>query len=315
MPLEDHMSTASTAVGTTTATWAPTPHRLRTSDGIGSGQDADWKVVVPPGESGTIRREISMNGSPWVPNQRDWCPELTIWPTWSPEMVRDAASDTPLQGVHDYWSAADDRLRDSAKWMAAVIGAGLAAVVGASPLAGMRENPPTWMAVMMGVFGVVVLMGTLLLVLLVLRVMRPQSVSYNDVQTSDQASGRWNSHQSLPLRRWKDTVESQQDLYLPCGVKCLVSLRQSMIIEEITLIALAHAVVKTTEEAEINKIRSTQEARAARLKELRDAAARVATIGEFYRVRYNSTFATYAGVTLAVLGTLAIVGFFTWPTV
>ena len=36
-------------------------------------------------------------------------------------------------------------------------------------------------------------------------------------------------------------MESHQDLYLPCGVKCLTSLRQSMIIEKITLMALAQA--------------------------------------------------------------------------
>ena len=41
--------------------------------------------------------------------------------------------------------------------------------------------------------------------------------------------------------RWREIVESHQDLYLPCGVKCLTSLRQSMIIEKITLMALAQA--------------------------------------------------------------------------
>jgi hypothetical protein len=108
---------------------------------MGHGHDAQWEVVVLPGESGIIRRKIALNGAPWVPHQRDWCPGADVWPTWSPTMVRDAATNTPLQGAHDYWSAADDRLRDSGKWMAAVIGVGLAALVGSSPLARMREPP------------------------------------------------------------------------------------------------------------------------------------------------------------------------------
>jgi hypothetical protein len=75
-------------------------------------------------------------------------------------------------------------------------------------------------------------------------------------------------------------VESQQDLYLPCGVRCLTSLRQSMIIEELTLIALAHAAASVQRPEETSRLRLVEQACAARLKELRDAAARVATIGE-----------------------------------
>jgi hypothetical protein len=86
-----------------------------------------------------------------------------------------------------------------------------------------------------------------------------------------------------------------------------------MIIEEITLIALAHGAADVTHSDETPRIRDTQDARAARLKELRDAAARVATIGEFYPVRYSNTLATYAGATCAFLGTLTIVSLFAWP--
>jgi hypothetical protein len=34
----------------------------------------------------------------------------------------------------------------------------------------------------------------------------------------------------------------KQDLYLPCGVKSLAGLRQSMIAEEMTLVALSRAM-------------------------------------------------------------------------
>jgi len=42
-----------------------------------------------------------------------------------------------------------------------------------------------------------------------------------------------------PLYKWQQTLASEKDLYLPCGVRSLTSLRQAMIIEEVTLAALA----------------------------------------------------------------------------
>jgi hypothetical protein len=288
--------------------WAPRKHRLRTSDGTGDGGEADWQVAVLP-RPGQIVRRVWMDGKEWFPNRREWCPEMTIWPAWSPSLPDEAAA-TPLQGVHDYWSASGDRLRDSAKWMAAVIGASLAALVGTSPLAGMREHFSA-ATVSLGGAGILLLGITLFLVL---QVMRPQSVSYTDVQTSGHGPW-WKSivHAKRPLRKWKAIVEAQQDLYLPCGVKCLTSLRQSMIIEEVTLIALAHAAATVGDDVEAGRVRQAQVVRSARLRELRDAAARVATIGEFYRVRYRSTQATYCGLPCGLLGTMAVVLAFAWP--
>ena len=70
-----------------------------------------------------------------------------------------------------------------------------------------------------------------------MQVMRPQSVPYTDIQNAPHRRGM----PQPPLSKWRETVESHEDLYLPCGVKCLTSLRQSMIIEEATLMALARA--------------------------------------------------------------------------
>jgi len=60
----------------------------------------------------------------------------------------------------------------------------------------------------------------------VLRVLRPQSTSFEDLQKEPR---RWS-----PLRRWKETMESQDDLYLPLGVTDLTELRREMIVEELT---------------------------------------------------------------------------------
>jgi hypothetical protein len=289
--------------------WRQSTHVLFTSNGKGHGDDVEWTVVVRLGGGGRITREVRMGHDRWIAESREWCPELTLWPTWSPD--EEKAGESPLQSVHDYWSASDDRLRDSAKWMAAVLGAAVAALVGTSPLAGMRDHRPAGAAVAVGVAGLVLLGFTLALVL---RVMRPHAVSYTEVQTSDQGTRWWPFGSSKgSLRRWKRQVESQQDLYLPCGVKCLTSLRQSMIIEEVTLIALAHAAADGGSGEVCGKIRQAQAARTARLKELRDAAARIATIGEFYRVRFRSTCSTYYGLLCGLGGTAAVVAAFTWP--
>jgi hypothetical protein len=288
--------------------WRSGTHELFTSNGTGDGGEASWRVAVLP-RSDQIVRRIWMDEDEWVPNRREWCPEMTIWPAWSPSLP-DGAAGTPLQGVHDYWSASGDRLRDSAKWMAAVIGAALAALVGTSPLAGMREHFSA-VTLVITVVGILLLGITLYTVL---QVMRPQSVSYTDVQTSVRATG-WKSigQAKRPLRKWKQIVEAQQDLYLPYGVKCLTSLRQSMIIEEVTLIALAQAAASVGDQPEATRIRQAQVTRSARLRELRDAAARVATIGEFYRVLHRSSLATYLGLSCGLLGTIAVVLAFAWP--
>jgi hypothetical protein len=97
-----------------------------------------------------------------------------------------ALAASPLAEVQAYWSTVRNRLRDSAKWMAAVLGAALATVVGASPLAGLRAHHLPGIAIGLGLGGLVFLGLTLFLVL---QVMRPQSVSFTDVQSA--GLGRW----------------------------------------------------------------------------------------------------------------------------
>jgi hypothetical protein len=245
-------------------------------------------VTVAPDRNGGLLRRVWRDGVEWAPS-KEWAPEATIWPALLLSDQKRSEAGAPLNALQDYWSTAGDRLRDSAKWMATVIGAALAALVGTSPLRDMQASSPKLLTV---VIGLILLLATLLLVM---QVMRPLSVSYTDVQTSDGAhrrpSVRWPA-----LRHWKTTVESQQDLYLPCGVKCLTSLRQAMIVEELTLVALSRAMPNAKAAGtDAGFICSAQEARAVRLQELRQAACQVATIGEYYCTKGWSAVATYIG--------------------
>jgi hypothetical protein len=137
----------------------------------------------------------------------------------------------------------------------------------------------------------------------VLQVMRPQSVSYADVQSARKFWPR-------SLYKWRRVVQSEEDLYLPCGVTSLTSLRQSMIIEEVTLGALARARASARDEEASQILCQAEAARSARLGELRTACVRVATIGEYYKLRARSTRATYGGIISSLAGTIAIIAAF-----
>jgi len=95
-------------------------------------------------------------------------------------------------------------------------------------------------------------------------------------------------------------------------VTSLTDLRRSIILEEATLMALARTRENAQDPA-VGDLKDAQAARAVRLLELRIAASRIATVGEYYALRARSTQATYGGVICGVLGTASIVLAFAWP--
>ena len=84
-------------------------------------------------------------------------------------------------------------------------------------------------------------------------------------------------------------------------------------LEQATLVQLSRCGEDTTDDAEAERLRSAQEARAARLLELRTAAARITAIGEYVAIQVRSTQARDAGTAFAFLGTALIVLAFAWP--
>jgi hypothetical protein len=249
-------------------------------------------------------------------------PDEVIWPTW-PATIDDEAEVTtsPLADLQRYWTTAGNRLRESAKWMATVLGAALGSVVGTSPVSGHSFQVR---AALIGLAGLVCLGITMMLVL---RVMQPPAVSYEDIQaagepmqtlqTSDGFSWSIRSwvtrHKKNSLRRWAQIVNSHPDLYLPCDVPSLGELRWSIGLEEATLVRLSQFREDTSDLNVVGILKRAKEARAARLLELRAAAARITTIGEYYALQARSVEATYGGVTFGILGTALIVLAFAWP--
>jgi hypothetical protein len=283
--------------------FSPSARKICTASGRPNRTQAWWEVAVRA-DGHKIIRDVSLEGKPWHPETEGWEAEGVIWPAWPAKSEDEAAmTNCPLAGAQQYWAEVGSRLRDSAKWMATALGAALAAIIGTSPLTVFTKQHPTGTTIVMGLIGVAFLFLTLYLVL---QVMRPQSVSYADVQS---ARRPWQQS----LSKWREIVESEEDLYLPCGVTSLTSLRQSMILEEVTLGALARARASAHDQPTSQILCQAQAARSARLVELRTAAARIATIGEYYKLRARSTRATYGGVLFGLIGTTAIIMAFAWP--
>lgn len=273
---------------------------------------AEWGVLLTT-DGDRIRRDVWLGGKPWNVQAEGWGPEGIIWPTSQAKATDEASSsESALRGVEKYWDETGNRLRDSAKWMAAVLGAALATIVGTSPLTAIRHYHYRMGAVILGIAGLLFLSVTLFLIV---QVMRPQATSFADVQQADyQDASKRRRWFNSALGKWRQTVESHQDLYLPCGVRCLTSLRQSMIIEKITLVALARAKEYASVQ-NLQLIGKAQVARAVRLAELRSAAAQVTTIGDYYRLRSRSTRATYGGMLCFLAGSAAIIAAFLLPSV
>jgi hypothetical protein len=279
--------------------------------------NGEWRVEVTVHKH-LISRSIWFRDTPWLAAKSSG----VIWPTWPATLAEEKdTSPSPLKDLQQHWDEAISRLRNSAKWMSAVLGAALASVIPTAPLTGLGKGHTSTATAVLGVTGLLFLSITMLLIL---QVMRPQSVSYTDIQEAKAPGGlrgalrnreRWTKSHVFesPLYRWQRTITEHPDLYLPCGVKSLDILRQLMTVEELTLIALSQA----RENAEIDPARANiglaQAARAARLYELRSAAATIAEVGTYYIARARSTVATFGGVAFGFLGLVAIVAAVAWP--
>jgi hypothetical protein len=289
---------------------------LKSTSGDGSEKQAWWRVRILMIHDGIVTRAILRAPARTIQNQTSdlpgdgeytpwkgdgaWTPERDIWPIWHQRPDEDKNS-APLAIVNQHCRRNGERLRESAKWMATVIGVALAALVGTSPLSDMRTSGPSAWAIVLGAAGLA-LIG--LALFLILWVIRPQPVSYRDIQMAKRG----------PLAKWRRMVETEQDLYLPCGVNCLTTLRQTMIVDELTLNALAGAFNRSdVSPSDKEVLKSAIDGRVARLSEFRRAASEVVAIADYYELHRRSSIATYLGGLCAILATAAIVAAFLLP--
>jgi hypothetical protein len=307
---------------------------LPKSDSDDSFLKCEWRVDVEVYET-RIRRTVHRNHKAWLPSYDRVHPDgrkpdpddpesdEMIWPTWPTTLTDELAiEESPLKDLQQRWDASVSRLRDSAKWMATVLGATLVSVIPAASIADLSHQRLSRAAIACGLAGLVCLCITLLLTL---QVMRPQSLSYNDIETAkkpcgllgwlhDRAKkdGRLRHVFESAIFRWQYKVEHNPDLYLPCGIYTLIALRQLMTVEEVTLKALS--TVRSNDATVKANLSAAQQARAARLHELHAAAAKIVTMGDYYKVRALSAWTTCLGVLFGLVGIVAIIAAVHWPT-
>lgn len=292
-----------------------------------------WRVVVCAREH-MISRRVWYKECSWRPDDESADPggqrpandlnaAEVIWPTWPASLAEETAMSTsPLADLEQHWDATISRLRDSAKWMAAVVGAALASIVPTAPFTGLGQRHLTAASATLGLAGLIFVTIT---TLLILRVMRPQSVSYDDIREARSPAGLMGRLHDLirytpfrqalesPLYRWQTSIQEHSDLYLPCDVNSLTALRQLLIVEEITLKALACAREDARLGAVRKKLTDAVAARAARLYELRATAASIVAVGVYHTVRARSSVATYVGAASGLLGFVCLIAALTWP--
>jgi len=305
-----------------------TDHGPATDPAAGVGLDdphCSWDVRIETNHRQVTRQAaINRTGRPGSELEVEERPNELIWPAWPLTAADLSLAGSPLAELEKDWSVAGGRLRESAKWMATVLGAALAAVIGSSPLADLSSHHLSWVAVAMLLGG---LLSLSLTMLLILRVMQPQAVSYDDIETAKPGSAhlrfakkhparRWPRlpFSASPLYQWKRNIERHKDLYLPCDITSLRALREAMALEQATLATLAAVdAQKGGEQPQAGELSLVQAARAARLIELRATAARITSIGECYELKARSTEAMYYGTILGLLGTAAVLVAFAWP--
>lgn len=285
---------------TAVSTWMGA-RTVRAPDGLAGGSEVDWTVEVFSQDDLLKRRIVCLRAG--SDSRTLWTEDDVIWPVWVPGKADDRGKrSSALSGVRDHWTGLADRLRESAKWMSTVLGAALGLLIGTLPFGEGWEKDVGGTSAALGIIGLTLLSGTLMLLL---RVIRPADVSFADVQ---EAPPPRRTHLRDPLGRWRRKIETQQDLYLPCGVANLDELRKAVIIEEVTLAAIDRAVQDATRQrAGHAELRHARVARFERLTELKQAVQEVATIGEFYTLKHRSGYATYLGIPMALLGMICLV--------
>ena len=281
-----------------------------TGASLGSPEQGRWAVKIHIAKH-QISRTASYGDAPGAVRQAPREIEV-IWPTWPATIEEEAeVATSPLADLQRYWAVSGNRLRESAKWMAAVLGAALAAVVGTSPSADISSHHLRLSAALIGLGGLLCLAVTMLFVL---RVMQSPEVSFEQIEAADEKANCIRLYsQKKALGRWRRKIESHPDLYLPCEVSSLGELRSFIKLEQATLAQLSRCGEDEADDIKAGMLRNAQEARAARLLELRTAAARITAIGEYYAIQVRSTQARDAGTAFAFLGTALIVLAFSWP--
>jgi hypothetical protein len=306
--------------------------------------EANWrKVCAEPKFPGSVTIDNAPESSlvvsrtvTWDKNDPDFrnVPDLkeNIWPIW----VSPKESDTTISDFQKHWDDASTQARTTAKWIATILGAALAALIGTAPLSGIRNQHIPVIAYVLASIGLVLVGVTLFLVI---RVLVPRVTAFTDVlpdspkSTGNVFSRIWKKIRGKdPFSELSDEIEKDSGLLLPSGIDTLAQLGGRARIEELTLCELAKkigelgnatATKKITmprfEDSALSKARSkvlteAQTGRAEWLDYLSQTITQWTVIASYVDVKRRTTQASRWGLIFGILATALIIAAFLMPT-
>jgi hypothetical protein len=221
-----------------------------------------------------------------------------------------------MAGFQKHWDDASAQARSTSKWIATVLGAALAALIGTAPLSGLqgKQIPPlAFGAAAAGLFLIAVTL------FLVLRVLVPNVTGFGDIIAAEP--------KRFFRRRKFHSLQEQASrgggVMLPIGIGSLPELGWRSRIESQTLDKLAQTISeKSQQQGEensdsssppLNVLKDAQKVRGRWLTLLTNEITQWTSIGAYVVVKRAAGAARFWGLIFGVLGTAAIVWAFLQP--
>jgi hypothetical protein len=223
--------------------------------------------------------------------------------------TRSADQADPTATTDAFWAKAPDQARSTAKWIATVIGAALAAIVGTAPLSPLGGKDIDWVSLpgFLIVIGLVLLGGT---IFLVLSVLVPGIPTFADLMKPIPVPKflgwelPWWIPMSTPRARWlmAEKVAEKNGVQLPIGIHSLNELGYGVRIEEMTLDKIAERVAQTKDKVEIEAWTRVKTDRGHWLESLKSNVAQWTIVGSYLSVKVRSDRARSIGLVCGIVG-------------
>jgi hypothetical protein len=223
-----------------------------------------------------------------------------VWPVWVPE----SGSDSNLAEFEKTWANASRQARATAKWLAAILGIALAALIGSAPLSGIRGEYIPLRAYVIGAAGLACIAFTLFLVVCVLV---PEVTGFEDLISGER-----------PFKDLKERFERNAGILLPLRVRTFAELGGRTRVEALTLEELEKRINEYRDsgagDEEFKAYCDAQQGRSKWLSYLMRTANQWAVIASYQAVKEQADRARNVGIISGTVGTALIVATFLMPT-
>ena len=223
-----------------------------------------------------------------------------VWPVWVP----DPGSDSNLAEFEKTWANASRQARATAKWLAAILGLALAALIGSAPLSGIRGEHIPLLAYIIGAAGLACIAFTLFLVVCVLL---PEVTGFEDLISGEG-----------PFKDLKKRFQRNAGILLPLRIRTFAELGGRMRLEALTLEELEKRINEYRDscdgEVEFKAYCAAQADRSKWLSYFMRTANQWTVIASYQAVKGQADRARNFGIISGTVGTALVVVAFLMPT-